>query len=42
MITSALFSDLYELTMAQGYFKRQNNRPCVFDMFFRRNPFRGG
>ena len=42
MITSALFSDLYELTMAQGYFKRQNNRPCVFDMFFRRNPFKGG
>ena len=42
MITNALFSDLYELTMAQGYFKRQNNRPCVFDMFFRRNPFKGG
>lgn len=42
MITNALFLDLYELTMAQGYFKRQNNRPCVFDMFFRRNPFKGG
>ena len=42
MITNALFSDLYELTMAQGYFKHKNNRLCVFDMFFRRNPFRGG
>lgn len=42
MITNALFLDLYELTMAQGYFKRHSNRPCVFDMFFRRNPFKGG
>lgn len=42
MITNALFSDLYELTMAQGYFKQRRNTPCVFDMFFRRNPFRGG
>ena len=42
MITNALFLDLYELTMAQGYFKRQRNTPCVFDMFFRRNPFKGG
>ena len=42
MITNALFADLYELTMAQGYFKHKNNRLCVFDMFFRRNPFRGG
>ncbi|MEL3906178.1 MAG: nicotinate phosphoribosyltransferase [Treponema sp.] len=42
MITNALFSDFYELTMAQGYFKQNRNTPCVFDMFFRRNPFRGG
>ena len=42
MITNALFLDLYELTMAQGYFKRHRNTPCVFDMFFRRNPFKGG
>ena len=42
MITNALFLDLYELTMAQGYFKRERNTPCVFDMFFRRNPFKGG
>ena len=42
MITNALFSDLYELTMAQGYFKQQRNTLCVFDMFFRRTPFNGG
>ena len=36
MITNALFSDLYELTMAQGYFKQQRNTLCVFDMFFRK------
>ncbi len=42
MTTSALFSDFYELTMAQGYFKQHNNAPCVFDMFFRKNPFQGG
>lgn len=42
MITNALFLDLYELTMAQGYFKQQNNKPCVFDMFFRKTPFKGG
>ena len=42
MITNALFSDFYELTMAQGYFKQHNNSRCVFDMFFRRQPFKGG
>ncbi len=42
MTTSALFSDFYELTMAQGYFKKNNNKLCVFDMFFRKNPFKGG
>ncbi|MCX7788669.1 MAG: nicotinate phosphoribosyltransferase [Spirochaetes bacterium] len=39
---SALFTDLYELTMAQGYFKYGMNAHCVFDMFFRRQPFGGG
>lgn len=42
MITSALFTDFYELTMAQGYWKRNINHPAVFDMFFRRQPFNGG
>jgi len=42
MIKSALFTDFYELTMAQGYWKRNMDQPAVFDMFFRRQPFAGG
>ena len=41
-INSALFTDFYELTMAQGYWKANMNQKVVFDMFFRRNPFNGG
>ncbi len=40
--TSALLTDLYELTMAQGYFHYGLNPNVVFDMFFRRQPFDGG
>lgn len=40
--TNALFTDFYELTMAQGYFRENLNQMAVFDMFFRRNPFNGG
>lgn len=39
---SALFTDFYELTMAQGYWKNNMNHEVVFDMFFRRQPFNGG
>ena len=40
---SALFTDFYELTMAQGYWKRGvNGHRVVFDYFFRRQPFSGG
>lgn len=42
MIESALFTDFYELTMAQGYWKQKNNSEAVFEMFFRRQPFNGG
>ena len=43
MITNnALFTDFYELTMAQGYWKNNMNHQVVFDMFFRRQPFNGG
>jgi len=42
MNTSALFTDFYELTMAQAYWKRGMNRPVVYDMFFRRQPWNGG
>jgi nicotinate phosphoribosyltransferase len=39
---SALFTDFYSLTMAQGYWKNKMNRRAVFEMFFRRHPFGGG
>jgi nicotinate phosphoribosyltransferase len=41
-MTSALFTDFYELTMAQGYWKQKMDEPAVFDMFFRRQPYGGG
>ncbi len=37
-----LLTDLYELTMMQGYFKSGNNQTVVFDMFYRTNPSNGG
>lgn len=41
--SNALFTDFYELTMAQGYWKRNiNEHKVVFDYFFRRQPFAGG
>lgn len=39
---SGLFTDFYELTMAQGYQKYGTNPDVVFDMFFRRQPHEGG
>ncbi|MFA7560021.1 MAG: nicotinate phosphoribosyltransferase, partial [Sphaerochaeta sp.] len=39
---SALSTDFYELTMAQGYFLEKNNPTVVFEMFYRTNPFEGG
>ena len=40
---AALYTDLYQLTMAQGYFleAKADQRAC-FDYFFRSNPFGGG
>ena len=38
-----LFTDFYELTMAQGYFlSGKKDETAVFDYFFRANPFDGG
>ncbi len=37
-----LLTDLYELTMMQGYFETQENDTVVFDVFFRENPNKGG
>ena len=37
-----LLTDLYELTMMQGYFKTENRETVVFDAFYRNNPCDGG
>ncbi len=38
-----LLTDLYELTMMQGYYKHKDeNKTVIFDAFFRKNPFEGG
>lgn len=42
MINNALFSDFYELTMAYGFWKNNRDMKAVFEMFFRKNPFKGG
>lgn len=40
--SSALFTDYYSLTMAQGYWKKKISSRAVFEMFFRSQPFNGG
>lgn len=38
-----LLTDLYQLTMMQGYFKNKDrNETVIFDAFYRTNPQRGG
>ena len=38
-----LLTDLYELTMMQGYFEKQSaNETVIFDVFFRENPVKNG
>jgi len=40
---TGLYTDLYELTMVQGYFlSGTHETPAAFDYFFRENPFKGG
>ncbi len=42
-LSSLLLTDLYQLTMAQAYWKSgRGEREAVFQMFFRRHPFDGG
>jgi nicotinate phosphoribosyltransferase len=39
----SLLMDLYELTMVAGYLRQgMHDKPAVFDLYFRRNPFGGG
>lgn len=41
--TSALLTDLYQLTMADGYWKTgRAEQDAVFHLFFRKAPFEGG
>lgn len=37
-----LLTDLYELTMMQGYFKSNTAETVIFDVFYRRNPCDSG
>jgi len=37
-----LLTDLYELTMMQGYFKNHTNETVIFDAFYRKNPSGNG
>ena len=40
---SPLLTDLYELTMLAGYLEEgMADKPAVFDLYFRTNPFAGG
>jgi nicotinate phosphoribosyltransferase len=40
---TGLYTDFYELTMAQGYVLSGKDKiPACFDYFFRENPFKGG
>src|SRR6266540_3044897 len=42
-ISLALLTDLYQLTMAYGYWKSGvAGREAVFNLIFRRHPFQGG
>jgi nicotinate phosphoribosyltransferase len=41
--SSALYTDLYQISMAQGYFNSgRKNLLAAFCLYFRRNPFKGG
>lgn len=43
MFTTALLTDLYELTMAAGYLAQGKAADsATFELYFRHNPFRGG
>ena len=37
-----LLTDLYELTMMQGYYEKGQNEKVIFDVFFRQSPCNNG
>lgn len=37
-----LLTDMYQLTMMQGYFRNPSSQVVIFDMFYRKNPCDGG
>lgn len=42
-VSLSLLTDLYQLTMANGYYKTgHTNKEGIFNLFFRKNPFKGG
>ena len=42
-VSLALLTDLYQLTMAHGYWKLgRTDQQAAFHLFFRKNPFQGG
>ena len=41
-LVNPLLTDLYQITMAYGYWKtNRHNEHAVFELFFRKNPFKG-
>src|SRR5690554_2546248 len=42
MQITAAYTDLYQLTMAQVYFRTKPSGRAVFDYYYRNNPFNGG
>lgn len=40
---TALMTDMYQISMTYSYWKQKRHElPCCFDLFFRKNPFKGG